>query len=306
MKSCYTFIVLFMMLTGISFISKAQLTIATGYEKGSYYQMANDMKGISSNPAQIKILTTSGSLSNFNKITRDSSVDIGFMQFDVLVYEELSDVKKKSKVTDNVKVVFPLGYEEIHLLTLKESKIKNLGDLKEKTVAIGSKTQGSNYTAKLIKKMVNGEWDESEMSFDDALTALLDQRIDALFFVGAAPLNKFISPSPAFNKLTLVPLTNKKLSEYYTPTIIKKGTYPWQLKDVETFSVKMVVTVDVSKISPTDVSRLNQFINDVKSNLSKLQEKGHPKWKTVDFNFSDVKWRIYEGSKAIFGVADPF
>jgi len=66
----------------------------------------------------------------------------------------------------------------------------------------------------------------------------------------------------------------------------------------------MVVTVDISKLSPTDASLLNQFISDVKGNLSKLQEKGHPKWKTVDFNFSDVKWKIYEGSKTIFGVTD--
>ena len=293
------------MLTGISYISKAQLTIATGFERGSYYTMANDMKGVSSNPDQIKIITTTGSISNFNKITRDSNVDIGFMQFDVLVYEELSDVKKKSKVTDNVKIVMPLGYEEIHLLTLKEFKIKNLKDLKEKTVAIGPKTMGSHYTAQLIKKLTEGEWDESEMSFDDAMGALLAGRIDALFFVGAAPIQKFISPSPAFNKLALVPITDKKLSEYYTPTIIKKGTYSWQEKDVETFSVKMVVTVDISKLSPADASLLNQFIGDVKGNLSKLQDKGHPKWKTIDFNFSDVKWKVYEGSKTIFGVTDP-
>jgi uncharacterized protein len=305
MKSAYSYLVLFMLLIGITYTSQAQLTIATGYEKGSYYQMATDMKGVSSNPDQIKILTTTGSISNFNKITRDSTVDIGFMQFDVLVYEELSDVKKKSKITDKVKIVLPLGYEEIHLLTLKEYKYKNIRDLKEKTVAIGPKTQGSNYTAKLIKKMCNGEWDESEMSFDDALAALLDKRIDALFFVGAAPLPKFVSPSPAFNKLALIPLTDKKLAEYYTATIIKKGTYAWQLKDVETYSVKMVVTVDISKLSPTDASLLNQFISDVKGNLSKLQEKGHPKWKTVDFNFSDVKWKIYDGSKTIFGVTDP-
>jgi TRAP transporter TAXI family solute receptor len=267
--------------------------------------MASDMKSISSNPDQIKILTTTGSISNFNKITRDTNVDIGFMQFDVLVYEELSDVKKKSKVTDHVKIVIPLGYEEIHLLTLKENKIKNLKDLKEKTVAIGNKNQGSHYTAQLIKRLCEGEWDESEMSFNDALSALLDQRIDALLFVGAAPLPKFISQSPAFNKLALVPLTDKRLNEYYTPTVLKKGTYSWQEKDVETFSVKMVVTVDDSKLSPADASLLNQFISDVKGNLSKLQDKGHPKWKTIDFNFSDVKWKIYEGSKSIFGVTDP-
>jgi TRAP transporter TAXI family solute receptor len=305
MKRGLSFIVFFMMLTGISYISKAQLTIATGFEKGSYYTMANDMKGVSSNPNQIKIITTTGSISNFNKITRDSTVDVGFMQFDVLVYEELSDVKKKSKVTDHVKIVLPLGYEQIHLLTLKEYKYKNLGDLKEKTVAIGAKTMGSNYTAKLIKNMTEGEWDESEMSFDDALSALLDKRIDALFFVGAAPINKFTSSSPAFNKLALIPITNKKLAEYYTATVIKKGTYLWQDKDVNTYAVKMVLTVDISKLSPTDASLLNQFIGDVKGNLSKLQDKGHPAWKTIDFNFSDVKWKIYEGSKSIFGVTDP-
>jgi TRAP transporter TAXI family solute receptor len=305
MKRGLSFIVIFMMLTGISFISKAQLTIATGFEKGSYYVMANDMKGVSSNPDQIKILTTTGSISNFNKLTRDSTVDVGFMQFDVLVYEELSDVKKKSKITDKVKIVLPLGYEQIHLLTLKEYKYKKLSDLKEKTVAIGAKTMGSNYTAKLIKKLTEGEWDESEMSFDDALAALLDKRIDALFFVGAAPINKFISPSPAFNKLALIPITDKKLAEYYTTTVLKKGTYAWQDKDVNTYAVKMVLTVDISKLSPTDESLLNQFINDVKGNLSKLQDKGHPAWKTIDFNFSDVKWKIYEGSKTIFGVTDP-
>jgi TRAP-type uncharacterized transport system substrate-binding protein len=153
--------------------------------------------------------------------------------------------------------------------------------------------------------MVNGEWDESEMSFDDALAALLDKRIDALFFVGAAPLPKFISPSPAFNKLALIPITDKKLGEYYTSTVIKKGTYAWQDKDINTFAVKMLLTTDVSKLSPAKISLINQFISDVKSNLSKLQDKGHPAWKTIDFNFGDVKWKVYEGSKTLFGVTDP-
>jgi hypothetical protein len=53
-------------------------------------------------------------------------------------------------------------------------------------------------------------------------------------------------------------------------------------------------------------STLNNFITklirEIQSNIGKLQDKGHPNWKKVDFNFSEIKWEIHPISESIFGL----
>lgn len=304
----------------------AQIQIISGFEKGSYYQMANDIKSVAgdiitfdtiftrtwddkdsialkrTSVPLVEVLTSSGSQYNFNRVSKSSTPLLAFMQYDVLVNEQLKDLKKYSKRTDSIMEVMPLGVEEIHLIALKTSKIKGLADLKGKRVAIGAAGQGTAITAKFIKEKTGIDWIDFELSIKDALPALLNNNIDAFFFVGSAPVLSLNGLSPTFEQLKLIPVMHPKLTEYYVQSSIPTGTYHWLKSDVQTLGVKLLLVSDISKESPKDRENLKRILNAIKNNIGKLQEKGHPNWKKVDFNFSDVKWEIHPVSKQVFNI----
>ncbi len=68
-------LILFSLILIISFSSNAQLKIISGFEGGSYHQMAKELKGISSQP--IDVLTSKGSRDNFFAL-RNSGVGLEF------------------------------------------------------------------------------------------------------------------------------------------------------------------------------------------------------------------------------------
>jgi uncharacterized protein len=289
--------------TEVGTFTVKNLTIVTGSERGSYHQMAKDIKSIYRSPDSVTLIPSFGSLSNFNKMTRDTFVDLAFMQYDVLLNLQKQDMlKKRLRKTDNVRVVLPMGIEEIHLITTKDSKIKSMKDLKEKRVAIGTNTSGTFYTANLIKEIVKGEWFNVEKSFDDAITALLRKEIDAFFFVSAAPVDKLLTAVANIQNFKLIPITEKGLADYYVPATIPKSTYNWMTEDIQTFGVRLLLVTDISHLEETDKYHINAMLEDIKSNMEKLKKEGHNKWKTVDFKFDGINWKLYQGSKDIFGI----
>ena len=38
---------------------------------------------------------------------------------------------------------------------------------------------------------------------------------------------------------------------------------------------------------------VNQLLADIKANISKMQEDGHPKWKEVYYRNQDIDWPYY-------------
>jgi TRAP transporter TAXI family solute receptor len=311
-----------------SFVGNAfsQVDLLTGFLRGSYYEMGNDIKEVSgkmisydtiymtgwqgndsislerNSSPMVKLLTSKGSQHNFKRLTKSDDCMVAFMQYDVLINEQLKDIKKYSKRTDSIFVLLPLGLEEIHCITLKENKIKNLNGLKKKRVAIGAEGQGTQVTTRFIKEKTGIEWIDFELSFKDAMPALLNKQIDAFFFVGSAPVMSLNSLSPTFEKLKFIPITEESLVDYYVPTIVPAGTYHWLKEDIETFGVKVIMISDISKESAKDKVYITKLIREIQSNIGKLQDKRHPNWKKVDFNFSEIKWEIHPISESIFGL----
>jgi len=326
MRSNKSLFVLVAILAITAFYSKAQIQIISGFEKGSYYQMAMDIKSVAGDMVtfdtiysktwdekdsiylkktavpMIEVLTSPGAQQNFNRVSKSTTALSGFMQYDVLVTQQLKELNKYAKRTDSIMLLLPLGVEEIHLITLKTSKIKGLSDLKGKKVAIGSAGQGTAVTAKFIKEKTGIEWIDFDLSIKDAFPALLNGNIDAFFFVGSAPVLSLNGLSPTFEQLKLIPVNHPKLTEYYVPSTIATGTYHWLKADVQTLGVKLILVSNLSTETAKDKETIKRMLNAIKNNISKLQEKGHPNWKKVDFNFSEVKWEVHPISKSVFNI----
>lgn len=269
--------------------AQSQIQLLSGLEGGTYNQLANDIKNISK--LQINVYTSSGALDNYNQLIGNTPVNVTFLQYDVL----LTAVAFDSKIKDYLRILLPLFLdEEIHLITLKDSKIKSLKDLKLKKVGIGAPTQGTNVTAKTIKNKTGLIWTDVEIPSSEALDALLKGEIDAFFYVGGMPVAALQAYSnQAQGKIKLVPIKDKRLKDIYTPKVIKAKTYAWQEKDVATFSVATVLVLNTQKSNPDFLKDIEILYWEIRDNVAKLQSQGHPKWKDVYYQNSEINWPYF-------------
>lgn len=277
----------------------AQLTIMSGFKDASYYAMANDIAKISE--MKLKILTSAGSMENLRALMKDEC-DIAFLQFDV-IYSQ-TGINSESKPKDeNLKIVLPLGFEDIHLVALNSSDINSLEDLENKKVAVGSKNQGTYITANYIKEVTKIKWKSVAIGFNDALEALITGDVAAFFFVGSAPVSKLSDlPENIYSKLKLVPITHPKLQEYYNLITIKEGTYNWQKEDIATYGVRYALATHTKTETPSEYDNIKKLVEEIRTHYDQLVQNGHEQWKEVEFKFDNIKLPVHPATMEIFGL----
>lgn len=288
------FKVLILLLLGIDAVFSQDINIIAGYEgRSTYHQIASE---IQRELPELDILPSSGSVESLNKLMDDSSnINLAMVQYDALLKFQLLN----STIKDKVSIVLPMYEEEVHLITKSSSGINSANDLENRKVAIGSISQGTNISASLIiSKLGIKKCEKIDITYRDAFAALLDDKIDAFFFVGGAPianLESFPQEIAAFIKL--VPIKSDKLLDIYKPSIIKSETYPWLKSDVETVSVRSYVVSYNSKT--VDISR---FLTAIKKNLKRFKADAayHPKWKDISFNTKLPNWTINQAASNFF------
>lgn len=302
-KIFVTILALGFFLANISISKAQQLQILSGFEGGSYYQFASDISSITT--VSIKVIPTKGAMSNFRNISKRDNPYIAFCQFDLLQAKQFEDQMSngRRKLTETMRVLLVFGNEEIHLVAKNNGKIDNIKDLKKKKVAIGTKHQGTYFTATKVKELSGVKWKDQAISFDEALPQLLNDEIDAFFFIGNAPVSKLKRLSGFFkDKIKLLPITNENLNQYYFPVTIPAGTYKWANYDVDTYATKTVLFLNTSNKTSKENDNIKKVLEDIKENIEELRSQGHPRWNKIDFSFDDVEWEIYDGAKEVFGT----
>ena len=293
--------ILILLLSVSTFYSAfAQLTVLSGPEQLTYYRFVEDINEVLGNDSVKPVFnqTTQGAGYNFDQLVDPKSpYKIALIQEDYLYYMSALDHRDNTEKTKYLKVIFPLAKEQIHLVTRKNIGINKLQDLDKKMVAIGSTDQGTYTTASYIKDRSKVYWKSRNVHIDQALNDLYMGQIDAFFVVGTAPISKInIDPRAMIKGIDLVELDNfNGWADYYENDTIHKGTYKWLERDVPTFSVQTVMVVNTAKLTEHDKVDLNNLIADIRSNLNKLKEVGHPKWKEVDLNnWNPTDWPVYK------------
>ena len=293
-KSTYFFTIFYLLV--FSSCLEAQIAFVSGIRKGSYHEFAKDIVNVSD--MRIKLRNSYGSVDNLNQLIANTKPFVTFMQYDVLIDQKIREQEEGNSKYKSIKILTPLADEEIHLIARNSSDIRRLKHLRDRKVAIGSKKQGTQVTARLIQNISGVQWIEVEMGFEDALEALLKGDIEALFFVGYAPADKLSKYEEDIN-LKLVNIKSRKLKKVYSKSVIPEYTYKWQDKRTKTYAVKSVLATNISETIPGEKEKVYKFLRTIRDNYSDLVSDGHRKWKNVDFNYEDIDWEVYDGAKEI-------
>jgi TRAP transporter TAXI family solute receptor len=283
-----------------TFLSFGQLAILSGPEQASYNEFGNDIVTVLSAEFNNEVtnVSTSGAAYNFNQLADpDSPYKIALIQSDYLYFMQGQDSRDNTAKTKDIKVVLPLANEEIHLVTKASIGIRNVEDLYKRSIAIGTKDQGTYATATMMKEKTGVEWISRNIYFEDAMNELNMDRIQAFFIVSSAPIEKLdVNPQAMMDELALVPLDNyKDWAKYYDRDTIYAKDYKWLNEDVPTYSVKTLLVVNESKLSEDDKILVNRLKLAIMNKYDEFKKSGHPKWKEVKFNsWSDSDWPMFK------------
>lgn len=272
--------------------SAADIGIITGSDRGTYYQFGLNLQRLMKpNGINVTVATSKGSVENVFAVYQRPATQLGIVQSDVLAFVarvETDPVLKR--IAKKIKMVFPLYNEEIHILG---RGINDFDDLADKRVAIGREGSGTYLTARLLFKVAEVEPRQMlTIDTDVALAELKAGRIDAMFYVAGAPVKLFTEGVTEADGLSLIPVTNKSLVEFYPNVEIPAKTYPWQAAQLSTIAVKSVlVSFDFRRLDCENVGRFSQILA---SNMGWLVEHGHPKWKSVKLDYPLKGWDQYD------------
>jgi hypothetical protein len=274
----------------------AEATIMTGKPTGTYIRFGHDVARLAKEfSVDLAVQPSAGSLENVEAVLRRLRTPFGIVQSDVLDFvASFSDDPELRQTKNMMRMIFPLYNEEVHILA--GPGIKTLADLDGRPVAVGAPNSGTLLTATLLLASAGVRIQEVQIDTDEALAALRQGQVDAMFYVAGRPARLFVEDVTEADGFHLVPVTEPAVLDLYARSLIPAGTYRWQREEVPTVTVRAVLmTYDYSKPNQyhreacATVGKLARVIAD---NLAWLQQagRGHPKWQEVNLDAKLVSW----------------
>ena len=273
-------------------------TIATGPNDGSYFQIAQDIKNVAAKEKiDIQVVPTKGSLENID-LLGSGKVDLAIVQLDALRF--VSDVlkeKKGSDLFDSIKVIMNLYPEEIHILSNKND-IQTFYHLDGKRVSIGAKGGGTAVTAAVLLSVYDIKAVVSFDDFGDAVKKLQQGELDAVMFVGGAPVPFIQALDSKFHFVRLP--ANPALEQIYLRTSLGKSQYSWAAADAETYAVPASI-LGLDKRNQNYAAETQKLVLAILNSADDLRANGHPKWKNSIIQ-TYFPYRGYEPTNQIIQI----
>jgi len=251
-------------------------TIATGPSDGSYFQIAQDIKNVAGKDGiDLQVVPTKGSVENI-ELLATGKTDLAIVQLDALRF--VTDVLKQKEglnLLDNIKVIMNLYPEEIHVLSSNKD-IQSFYQLDGKRISVGTEGGGTAITAAVLLAFYDIKATVSFETFDDAMKKLEQGNLDAVMFVGGAPV-PFISKLSGKVHFLRLP-ANPALDQIYSRTILGKSQYPWSAAETETYAVPASI-MGLEKRDANYVAQMQNLVLAILNSADQLRATGHPKWK---------------------------
>ena len=233
-------------------IAQKFITIGTGGVTGVYYPTGGAIcrlvnKNRKEHGIRCSVESTGGSAYNVNTI-RAGDLDMGVAQSDVQAAAFQGTLTFKERgAFNNLRAVFSVHPEPLHLIARADAGIKTFDDLKGKRVNIGNPGSGQAETVKLILQTVG--WSKNDFSLASELksaeqsAALCDNKVDAVFFTVGIPSGS-IKEATTTCDTKLIPISGAWVDSFvkkypaYAKATIPGGIYRGSPDPTATFGPK--------------------------------------------------------------------
>lgn len=217
-----------------------RLVIATGTTDGVYYQLGSQLAGIWAGQlgvAKPTVLSTAGSVENIQRL-RDGTADIGFGSADAIM-DPNSGPRK-------LRALARIYDDYIQVVVRADEPIDDLADLAGRRVSVSTRGSQVQLVAdRIIKASGVHRMVPVDLSLNDSISAMADDKIDAFFWSGGLPTQS-IAQLAASTPVKLLDLRtdpshvmDKMLDAYpvYGTALVPAGTYGADNPSVTTLTV---------------------------------------------------------------------
>lgn len=234
------------------------VAIATGTYGNNYYLIGQGLKYILEKEYpgnfEVIILITEGSIQNA-KLIENNSAQLALIQSDVAYYF-CNGERIFSFPSDSMKGIASLYTEAIHIIK-KDDSIKNILDLKEKSVSIGEKDSGTEFHSKLILSGYNISDDDintESLPFAEGLSLLSKNIIQSVFITTGLPNKNIYGLNSDYSLLSLDKNVIKKLKKnypFFIDCIIDSNIYPFLKNGIQTLGVRCLLVANKNVMDDT-------------------------------------------------------
>ncbi|RLC20103.1 MAG: C4-dicarboxylate ABC transporter substrate-binding protein [Deltaproteobacteria bacterium] len=265
------------------------VSIAAGWVTGAYFPMAGAISRIAWKHLKdkgIKVTAESSGASVANaKLIGAGDTDFAILQNDIASYAYNGKEGMFAKPIKDLLGVCTLFPEHVQVIARKDSKIKSIGDLKGKKVAIGPVGSGTMENAAQILEAWGISFDDlakaEQLTASQSADYIKDGRLDAAFFtvaLGAAVIMDTALMVPTDIVPVEGPNVEKLIKKYpfYAKQTVPGKTYKNNDTDIQTVSVMAMLAA--SRTIEADI--VYAIINAMYSDLAQLK-KAHAKFQEI-------------------------
>ncbi|HVN24719.1 MAG TPA: TAXI family TRAP transporter solute-binding subunit [Syntrophorhabdales bacterium] len=264
---------------------KVRISIATGGTGGVYYPYGGAIASVISKyvpGVEATAEVTAAAVDNL-KLVGAGEADLGYAYPD-LSYDAMEG-KAPFKGKLPIRMVAHLYVSYFHLVTLANSNIKSVADLKGKKVSTGAPGSGTEVVAFRVLEAAGLNPDKDvkrdRLSVVESANALKDGKIDGFFWVGGLPTAAILdlAATPGVS-MKLVPTdTNianifKKYGQVYVKAVIPKTAYPKMTADVGVVGIPNVLVCNTNA-DPTLIYNILKAMFDHKQELVNVHSQAN-------------------------------
>ncbi|MBW2077943.1 MAG: TAXI family TRAP transporter solute-binding subunit [Deltaproteobacteria bacterium] len=224
-------------------------TLGTGSIGGTFFSVGRALSKVINRYSWIKAKTepTGGGIENVI-LAGEKRIVLGITQSDVALHAFLGS-REFSERYDNIRAVCGAHHLDMQIFTFTRSKITSIRDLKGKKVALGAPGGASRWVSHVILDYY-GFNDRDILAqylpFSNAVDALKDERIDAVFYLSGGPSSALLELSEK-EEISFLPIEKGMLNQiietfhYWTFSEIVADTYIGQKQDIPTLGVPCIL-----------------------------------------------------------------
>ncbi|MFC3286024.1 TAXI family TRAP transporter solute-binding subunit [Litchfieldella rifensis] len=237
-------------------MAQQQLSIATGGTGGTYYPYGGGLAELINNHIEghsAVAEVTGASVENMGLIYRGDS-DIALALADTVhqAYSGTGDFEgRQLPDTRALASIYP---NAVQLVTLADSDIHSLQDLKGKRVSVGAPGSGTELNARAVLESNGISYDDftpQRLNFNETADAIRDGDIDAGFWSVGPPTSSILNLATT-RDIRMIGLSDEEIANareaepVFAAYTLRAGLYEGMDEPVKTISIPNVLVVDAS------------------------------------------------------------
>jgi len=246
--------------------SPVVVRFSTGTPGGGFYPLGEGLARAyeqSLRPITFQVHPTAGAVTNVEEIQRGEA-DLGLAFADVAYIAYVGRLGRAPQAFDRLRGIAVMQLTPVHLVVGRDSRIREVGDLRGRRIGVGPPGSGTALTAGLILQafgIAETAVQVEQLQFNDAADRLVNGTLHAMFDTAIYPAASVTQATREGARLVPIagPAIERLRHEYpfLRVTVIPRDTYPGGSQTIRTIGVDslLVCRRDLDETLVYDLTR---------------------------------------------------